>query len=81
MPSDSATGTLNSMPRRDRAPTHADVMMCGGYEYFGSDLRSVRVNSSTPSDTMAYSLGADLKRMLRSSRFVRNDVFTLAPFS
>ena len=30
MPSDSATGTLNSMPRRDSMPTHVLVMMLGG---------------------------------------------------
>ena len=81
MPSDSATGTLNSMPRRDRAPTHELVMMCSGYEYFGSCFLSVFVNSSMPSWTIACSFGAERNRMLRGSRFVRNEVLTLAPFS
>ena len=81
MPSDSATGTLNSMPRRDRMPTHELVMMCGGYEYFGSCFLSVFVNSSMPSWTIACSFGAERNRMLRGSRFVRNEVLTLAPFS
>ena len=81
MHSDSATGTLNSMPRRDSAPTHVEVIMCGGYEYFGSCLRRVFVYSSMPSCTSSYSLGADLSRTPSGSRFVRNEVFTLAPFS
>ena len=81
MPSDSATGTTKSMPRRDSALTHELVMMCGGYEYFGSDLRSVFLNSSEPSWIIAYSLGAERRRMPFGSRFVRNDVFTIAPFS
>ena len=80
MPSDSSTGTLNSMPRRDRVPTHGEVMIYGGYEYFGSDFFRVLANSSMPSWTIACSFGADLKRHPRS-KFVRNDVFTDAPFS
>ena len=62
-------------------PTHGAVMMCGGYEYFGSDLRSSRVNSSMPSCTSSWSRGAERKRMCFGSMFVRNEVFTLAPFS
>ena len=81
MPSDSSTGTLNSMPRRDSMPTHELVMMLGGYEYFGSCFFSVFVNSSMPSCTIAWSLGAERRRMPGGSKFVRNDVFTLAPFS
>ena len=81
MPSDSATGTLKSMPSAESLPTHGLVMICGGYEYFGSCFFSVFVNSSTPSWTMACSFGAERKRMPFGSRFVRNDVLTLAPFS
>ena len=81
MPSDSATGTLNSIPRRDRAPTHELVMICGGYEYFGSCFLSVFVNSSMPSWTIACSFGAERNLTPPRSRFVRNDVLTEAPFS
>ena len=81
MPSDSATGTLNSMPKRDSAPTHDEVMMYGGYEYFGSCFFRVRVNSSMPSWTIACSFGADRNLTPPRSKFVRNDVFTEAPFS
>ena len=81
MPSDSATGTLNSMPSRDSAPTQELVMICGGYEYFGSDFFRVLVNSSTPSCTIAWSFGADRNLTPPGSIFVRNDVLTLAPFS
>ena len=81
MPSDSATGTTKSMPRRDRMPTHVEVMMCGGYEYFGSCFFRVFVNSSMPSCTIAWSFGAERRRISFGSRFVRNDVLTLAPFS
>ena len=81
MPSDSSTGTLKSMPSADSLPTHGAVMMCDGYVYFGRVLRSPLTNSSMPSWTMACSLGAERKRMRLSSRFVRKDVFTLAPFS
>ena len=81
MHSDSATGTLNSMPRRDSAPTHVLVMMCGGYEYFGNCFFRVRVNSSMPSWTIACSFGADRNLTPPRSKFVRNDVLTDAPFS
>ena len=81
MDSDSATGTLNSMPRRDRLPTHEDVTMYGGYEYFGSGFLKVLANSSIPSCTIARSFGAERKRMPRSSMFVKNEVDTDAPFS
>ena len=53
MGSDSSTGTLNSMPRRDRAPTHVEVMTSGGYEYFGSWRLSVFAKASMPSCTIA----------------------------
>ena len=81
MPSDSATGTLNSMPSADSLPTHGAVRMCGGYWYFGSERRRDLQNSSMPSCTIAWSLGAERKRTPRGSRLVRNDVLTLAPFS
>jgi hypothetical protein len=69
------------MPNRDKIPTHVLVMMCGGYEYFGSDLRSVLANSSIPSCTIDCNFGAERKRTVLGSRLVRNDVFTDAPFS
>ena len=56
-------------------------MTLSGYVYFGSSFLFCFWSDSTASVTALYSDGAERKRSDGSSRLVKNDVLTLAPFS
>ena len=77
----SLTGTENSIPSLDKMPTNVEVMIYGGYEYFGRDRFNVLANSSIPSCTIACNFGAERRRICFGSRLVKNEVLTDAPFS
>ena len=81
MQTDSERLTQKSTPYLLNLATKADVTTSSGYEYFGSSTRFARSVSSTAAVTALYRVGAERKRIDGSSRFVMNDVFTLAPFS